>query len=158
MLKQRKIMPLGNKLMYDKARHEDELEFIKVLLKNGFINAIQGSKQQDFRHIDVVGTFKNGIEYYFDVKDLSERNLNSSNYSISERLVLDFKRNPEKFSKHFIAFREYKNGMPTGFYNIFYTETVVENVFQMTNNLGKKYYLFNVKRGLTKFPHRTFGL
>lgn len=151
-------MPLGNKQLYDKARHEGELEFIKVLLKNGFINAVQGSKQQDFRHIDVVGTFKNRVEYYFDVKDLSERNLNSSNYSISESLVLDFKRNPEKFSKHFIAFREYKNRMPTGFYNIFYTETVVENVFQMTNSLDKKYYLFNVKSGLTKFPHRTFGL
>lgn len=151
-------MPLGNKPMYDRARHEGELEFIKVLLKNGFINAVQGSKQQDFKHIDIVGTFKNGVEYYFDVKDLSERNVNSSNYSISERLVLDFKINPEKFSKHFIAFREYKNGMPTGFYNIFYTETVVENVFQMTNSLGKKYRLFNVKRGLIKFPHRTFGL
>lgn len=140
--------------MYHQARNVGETEFIKALLKNGFIKAVQGTKIQDFNHIDVIGTYKTRIDYYFDVKDLSKKNLNSKNYSISEDLVNKVRNNKKQFKDHFIAFREYKNEIPSGKFNIFRTTTVVENVFKY----GSNYYLFDVQFGLKNLKHTTFSV
>lgn len=62
---------MNNIEMYKQARDVAELEFIECLKKYGFTDIRQGIVNDDIQHIDCFAKY-NGIEFVFDVKDLSK--------------------------------------------------------------------------------------
>ena len=147
---------MNNRQAYDKARNVVEPEFAEILKnkKQGFNNVRQGTMLEDFQHIDVFGT-KNGVEWKFDVKDLTPANaaMSRRNYTMSDALVQDVARDIDrkggKYDNHFTACRIYRSdGTAAGTYAVFKTAELVgqKKVKEhlKRNDPSKKFWLFNI--------------
>lgn len=143
-------MKLRNTSMYVQARTVAEPEFMNILVKHGFSNVRQGNKFDDFRHNDVFGTI-NGVNCTFDVKDLTAKNVNSTNYSLSKHLVDSVKQDPTSYSHHYLAFRLYDHGKSTGEYMIVRTTDACKKLRDMNT-----YYLVDSLE-CKKYNHRIFS-
>lgn len=106
-----------NPEMHEKARLESEPEFCNVLRRNGYVDVVQGTTDDDYKHKDVFA-WRKGRCWTFDVKDLTDKWKGvSRKYRISSDMYKDIKANVEKYKGHFLACRLYgKDKMATGEY------------------------------------------
>lgn len=143
---------MNDKAMYSQARDVAEPEFCEVLKKTGMQNVRQGSKNDDISHVDVFAS-KNGIEWKFDIKDLSPSYAGkSTRYNMSEHFVDDYSKSKAAFSHHMIACRLYgKDGAPLGKYACFKTSDVIEKglvkKFKRRDD-GREFWLFDIKEAM----------
>lgn len=145
--------------MFIQARTEAEPEFVAILKKLGFAKVRQGTKRDDVNHIDVFGT-KDGIEWHFDVKDLSEKYLHLKNYNMSNDFKLAVTRHPENFKRHIVACRLYSNGKPTGKYACFKTLEAVKHAkqFHRKDDPTKTFWLFNIDDCMKNIPNNMWKI
>lgn len=143
---------MNDKVMYSQAREVAEPELCSALKRAGMEDVRQSGKLDDVNHIDVFAS-KNGIQWIFDVKDLSPSYAGkSSNYNMSETFLTDVKKDGEKYKHHMIACRLYgRDGKPLGKFACFKTTDVVEKglVKKMKRrDNGKEFWLFNAEEAM----------
>ena len=90
-------MAAQNPEMFKKARLESEPEFCNVLRRNGYVDVVQGTTDDDYKHTDVFA-WRKGRCWTFDVKDQTNKWKGvSRKYRISGDMYNDIKANVEKY-------------------------------------------------------------
>lgn len=138
---------MNNIKYYKAAREISELEFIDTLRQYNFTNIKQTEKEDDLAHTDVIATSTINCKVYrFDVKDLSEKNRRSPNYSISEAMFSDVMLRHVKYLNHYLACKEYENDTATGRFILIPTRDIISNFIKKINKqTNEPFYLINVK-------------
>lgn len=155
------LKEFNDEQMYHQAREQAEPEFAALLKKHGFEEVKQGSRLDDFQHKDIVGV-KNGVEWTFDVKDISPKYAGkTSNYNISTSMMDDVKKHEDKYKRHMIACRLYSSdGKATGKYACFRTLEVIKKatMHHKRDDASKKFWLFNVEQCMKEMNSKQWRL
>lgn len=119
---------------YIRERFLVEKEFLNVRIRNGAdkYKMVQTNSNYDKCHIDMM-EINNNVLIKYDVKDQMEQNRNRLNYSISNAMHRDIELNHNNYQNHYLACKEYDNGIDTGRFIIVPTLKIYQMMYDMND-------------------------